>query len=232
MDAQHLISLQGVTVERLAAGLSTQLIGPSGAVILELPVPATSRILSTPPSSYVIPADSSLGGGDVKGKEQQQDGSGFIKITLPPTIPSNEREELEHHLANFASFAEPIQTLRSRLVLVDEGDGTIIGELSSKINEDPLLALEGSGSGSKEPVVVDVGGEAANGLISVRPISAWKATENPTGSKIISLGDFVSHGLIMGAEVLGRGMSFGASKIVEGTKATDTPLVFSERTKS
>ena len=218
--------------------LILQLASATGTPIFEMPIPASTRILSSPPASYVIPSaitnwSALFGGGDEKADEG--DGSGFIKMTLPPTVSVESREALEHYLWGLASFASSTPDLRSRLVLVDEDRGTIIGELSTdcKIDEDPHLALEGQGaSHEKEPVVVDVGSSSKTGLITVRPVSAWKATENPTGSSIISLADFVSRGIVVGAEVVGRGLSYGAGKFVEGTKPNESPLVFSDRTKS
>ncbi|KAK4706130.1 spartin, partial [Phenoliferia sp. Uapishka_3] len=209
--------------------------------LFELPIQSTSPISSQPPS-YVIPCvlsyDALFGGALGNEKDAKEDeGSGFIKVTLPSTCATEDREYFEHYLLGFATLSDvdpPANStlppdLSSRLVLIDEEQGNIIGEVSADqpFKEDLQLSTE-----SPDAVVVEYT-DSKDGIITIRPAaSAWTPTENPSGSSIISFADFISKGIVVGSEALGRGMHYGASKVVEKSKPTQNPAVFSERTKN
>ncbi|KAM0755437.1 hypothetical protein T439DRAFT_320125 [Meredithblackwellia eburnea MCA 4105] len=227
--------------------------------LFECPIPASSRILSSPPASFIIPCcvpeyerffgASKTPTGKVSnphGSEEDGDGAGFIKLTLGASTTSDDRELFEHFLWSLASFSSPTESrdLRSKLVLVDETTGVVIGELATgdlSIAEDPHLALEGQGSEhEKEPVVVDLDGvspyseghKSPQGLVTIQPVSAWRPLDNPTNSRLIDWADYVSRGVIVGAETISKGLNMGAESIVTRSNPTETPLVFSPTTKS
>ncbi|KAM0793282.1 hypothetical protein ACM66B_000743 [Microbotryomycetes sp. NB124-2] len=202
----------------------------------ELPVPASSRIVTTPPSSYIIP--NTVG---------TDDDAGFIKLTLPPGVDSELRETFEAVLWNQTSFSAPLAasnddappsyadpSLRSKLVLVDN-KGTVLGALSPSLNiaEDPTLSVEGQGpKHEKEPVIVEATDSKTSPFdFNVRPISSYQPTPNPTNSSIITAGDWISKGIIIGAEGLARSFEWGADRYVSRNKATDKPIEFSPTAK-
>ena len=99
-----------------------------------------------------------------------------------------------------------------------------------------------------EPVVVDFADQAKpdfstaggkSSTVTITPMSAWQPTPNPTGSRMITLADYVSRGVVVGAEALAGGLDSGAKMFVARTKgASDRaaangsqPIVFSERTR-
>lgn len=193
-------------------------------------------------SSYIIPNTS----------DPSAEDAGFIKVTLPSTISTEERETFEATLWNLTSFSSNPNTpavenppsyadpsLRSKLVLIDQKSGQVLGSLSDdKISEDPSLSLEGQGAYEKEPVVIESGvsGSTTPGGsafdFTARPLSAFEPTPNPNNSSIITAADWISRGIVVGAEVLGRTFETGASKYVSSRPATSKPMVFSPATNS
>lgn len=214
-----------------------------GLVAVADPFPFGSfSIITQPPSSYIIPNSST-------GAEGLNDeAAGFIKVTLPASIDSEHREAFESILWGLTSFstgAVPTTTgatppsyadpsLRSKLVLVDD-HGAVLGSLpSSAIAEDPSLSAEGQGEHEKEPVIIEpttsAPGSTSHFDFTARPLSEWTPTPNPTSSRIIDAGDWISRGVVVGAEVLGRAFEAGADKWVASRPATEKPMVFSPST--
>lgn len=209
--------------------------------VLELPVPSSSRILSAPPSSYIIPNTQ-------PGVDEST--SGFFKITLPSTVETEARETFEAVLWGLTGFSSPTseasvtspkptpvhdKDLRSKLVLVDD-QGTVLGAIGDgqageSLAEDPSLSLENQGLHEKEPVVVEASQGSGNAFnFTVRPLSKFEPTPNPSGSSIINAADFISRGIVVGAEMIGRTMEYGADRYTNSRKATDAPIVFSPTT--
>ncbi|GAA6046610.1 hypothetical protein JCM3770_006238 [Rhodotorula araucariae] len=151
--------------------------------------------------------------------------------------------------------ATPVQTEPNALYLVDEADGRVLGQLDPAaaglaLDEDPALAAgeaadaPGSTSsaaakvndvGAHEAVVIapsDGDGAALATRFSVRPASAYFApAANPQDSRIISVANTVSHGIIVGSNLLSKQFEAGAGKYVASRPATEKPLVFKQGTK-
>ncbi|SCV68178.1 BQ2448_299 [Microbotryum intermedium] len=139
--------------------------------------------------------------------------------------------------------------LRSQLVLVDSS-GNLVGTLADNVSlhEDASLAQEHQGQNEKEPVIVEVSALTSSGTnsgattptsggghhfdFSVRPLSAFNQTPNPSNSTIITWGDYLSHGIIVGGELVSRTIELSADTFVSKRAATSKPLVFSETTKN
>lgn len=174
---------------------------------------------------------------------------GFLRITLPPTINNNssstiegitliEREHFEEVLCSLipSSKIEVEKDLRGKLILVDEESGRLVGELTSDVlnldisGDEKKVRKEGEEVDEKEEEEEAVLVEIDSGKISVSRWTPWTPTSNPTSSKIITLGDYVSRGIIAGADLLAQGMEKGSSTFVEKTKQTEKPLVFSAST--
>lgn len=172
-------------------------------------------------------------------------------MTLPSSISTEDREQFEATLWNLTSFsssttagadtppsyADP--SLRSKLVLVDQSNGQVLGALSPsmKLSEDPSLGAEGQGEHEKEPVVIEAstssGSTTPGGSkfdFTARPLSAFEPTPNPNNSRIISGADFISRGIVVGADMLGRAFETGAEKFVSSRPATTKPMEFSPST--
>lgn len=67
---------------------------------------------------------------------------------------------------------------------------------------------------------------------SVKPLSAYYSpAPNPDKSTIISVGNFISHGLVIGSSLISQGLEKSAGHYVSTRPATNTPLVFKETTK-
>jgi hypothetical protein len=67
---------------------------------------------------------------------------------------------------------------------------------------------------------------------SVKPLSSYYTpAPNPDQSTIISIGNFISHGLVIGSSLLSQGFEKGAGHYVSSRPATNSPMVFKETTK-
>ena len=102
---------------------------------------------------------------------------------------------------------------KGRLVLVNDSNGQIVGDLDLPLYESsdlkhPHDAKVGSSSPSKEPVVIEID-EKANGQSTVRvtPVSALRSSYGQSGSNIIGSAEFLSRGVLFAAEKLGSGVS-------------------------
>lgn len=119
---------------------------------LDISLPATTQIYPRPPRSYLVP----------------QSSSGFIRIELPEKVSHDDVDTFETILAQCTAFMEHAppptgdatqqpynpadwkaggrlgggKTQAGQVVLVDEDDGSVLGELSegAKIYEDPSLS--------------------------------------------------------------------------------------------
>ncbi|GAA5838288.1 hypothetical protein JCM9279_003189 [Rhodotorula babjevae] len=155
----------------------------------------------------------------------------------------------------------PVQTEPNALYLVDESSGRVLGQLDPAaagglaLEEDAALAQgrtdDKPGStasqgakvndvGAHEAVVISPAAAAGPGgalvgssqTLSVKPASAYFApAHNPNGSKIISVANTVSHGIIVGSNLLSKQFESSAGKYVASRPATDKPLVFKQTTK-
>ncbi|KAI5475060.1 hypothetical protein MNV49_002052 [Pseudohyphozyma bogoriensis] len=205
------------------------------------------------PYSYIIPVATvnsvASAGEDAQQGELEEAERGFVKLILSNDIDPEEKELFDNTLWTMTASSsgggegeielgevgasvgdsKADASLRSRLVLIDDLSGRVVGQLpSSGVQEDSALASPEPGH-EDEPVVVDAQSGPA-GLVTVQPVSSWKPTPNPTGSKIIEWGDWVSSGIVYGAEQAAKGLEYGSNRFTSSTKPLDTPLVFSPRT--
>ncbi|BGO92805.1 hypothetical protein NBRC10512_007924 [Rhodotorula toruloides] len=144
----------------------------------------------------------------------------------------------------------------NQLYLVDENSGRVIGQLEggAHLKEDeavasgrmqdastPLSGGKATDIDGHEAVVIDslvptgssASAEGHGGTItySVKPVSAYNPAANPSNSSIISAANTVSHGIVVGSELLSRAFERGAGKYVASRPATQTPLVFKDSTR-
>lgn len=194
--------------------------------IFELLVQPTSTILVLAPRSYIIPSRSN----DTTDTKAGEEETGFIQISLSKDTPTSEQDTFSSLLLSFTS-SPPLDTddlpdlldYKSQLVLLDEERGSVIGTLS-----DDISIVEASLPPSSDPVVVSLD---TGSTFTITPYSTWAPVPNPSGSRIIAISEFVSRGIVVGAEVVGRGMELAAATFVKGTEATVKPMVFSDGTR-
>lgn len=207
----------------------------------EAMIAPTTRITSSPPSSYIFPNPSE--------GVTNQDSAGFIRLTLPQQVSTEVRETFESILwceTSFStttaastttdaappSYADP--NLRSRLVLLND-QGDVVGTLANHdtITEDASLSAENQGQHEKEPVLIEQVAGSSTGFTAT-PVSklTWNPTPNPENSAIITGADFLSKGIIVGAGWLSQRMESGASNWVKTRPPTESPMEFKPTTKS
>ncbi|KDE08538.1 hypothetical protein MVLG_01315 [Microbotryum lychnidis-dioicae p1A1 Lamole] len=168
----------------------------------------------------------------------------------PAYSPSNYGTAPSSPTLGATTITPSTNDLRSQLVLVDS-NGNLVGTLADNVSlhEDASLAQEQQGENEKEPVIVETSAvTSASGTssgattptsggghhfdFSVRPLSAFNQTPNPSNSTIITWGDYLSHGIIVGGDLVSRTLEYGADTLVSKRAPTSKPLVFSETTKS
>ncbi|GAA5940302.1 senescence-associated domain-containing protein [Sporobolomyces koalae] len=106
---------------------------------------------------------------------------------------------------------------------------------------DGKVAIEAFNLDGKEAVVINSvtptheptwNGATSSTRFSVKPLSAYyKPAPNPEASSIISFGNFISHGLVIGSSLLSQGMEKGAGHYISSRPATNSPMVFQDATK-
>ncbi|KAF3938098.1 Spartin [Dactylella cylindrospora] len=122
-----------------------------------------------------------------------------------------------------------------RLVLVDEQDGRIVGELSEGFN-----VVEGQGvePGSKAPVEVTLPTQPGSHDLVIQPVSAinhadiFGAAEHPVyaSSSIVSKAVWASKFIVTAATYAATAMENGATKFTQKTNPVDSPLTFTPTT--
>jgi len=147
---------------------------------------------------------------------------------------------------------------RNQLYVVDENSGKVLGQLENdgasavSLEEDQDLKnghlhdgpaqvteLDTFNLDGKEAVVINSLGSSSsneptwNGMrFSVKPLSAYYTpAPNPESSAIISVGNFLSHGIVIGSSLLSAGLEKSAGKYISTRPETTTPLTFKDTTK-
>ncbi|OCK74512.1 hypothetical protein K432DRAFT_310561 [Lepidopterella palustris CBS 459.81] len=219
---------------------------------LDLPLPATTQIYHQPPRSYLIPRwdlgpDSGaftriefppLG----KGSNQvtQEDVDTFETILAQctaflerATAPPSEKGAKPYNPADYApgegyvGFGEKHQP--GQIVLVDEDNGSVVGELAEGANvvEDPSLV-----AGSKNPVEIQVSQDGKR--IDVRPISEdyLRLARHPAyrDSSLVQNAAAASRLIVTGSSYISNMLVSGAESFTQKTKPASKPMTFKPTT--
>ncbi|KAF2664131.1 hypothetical protein BT63DRAFT_443930 [Microthyrium microscopicum] len=216
---------------------------------LELPLPATTQIYHQPPNSYLIPR-----------WDLAPDSGAFTRIDFPPLGRGVRQEDIdtfETILAQCTSFLErepapqkglvaynpgdykpgeayAVGTARpnqGQIVLVDEDDGSVVGELaeddSTLIVEHPTLK-----PGRKDPVEISVSADGKR--IEVKPLSEeyLDLARHPAyaTSSIVQNAAAASRLIVTGSTYIANAMTSGAETFSTKTKPVNKPLTFSAGT--
>ncbi|KAG9554541.1 hypothetical protein KCU79_g11372, partial [Aureobasidium melanogenum] len=209
---------------------------------LDLPMPATTQVYHQPPHSYLIPrwdlgADSGI----------------FTRITFDKNISPEDHDTFETILAQCTAFLEraappkpsrPLEQYDPRdyapggryhdakssghgqVVLVDEDNGSVIGELAgdAHIVEDSTL-----NQGTKNPVEIEISADGKR--ISVKPISEdyLQMARHPAykDSGMVQHAATASRFIVTSSSRLGNILTAGAENFTQKTKPAAKPMEFS-----
>ena len=213
---------------------------------LDLPLPATTQIYSQPPSSYLIPRwDLGPGAGAFTKITFPRIGYGvtqedvdtfetilaqctaFLERARPP-VPTDLGEKGYYNPADYGpggKYNDSKGHEPGQIVLVDEDDGSVVGELGgdAKVWEDPRLKV-----GSKDPVEVQVSQDGKR--IEVRPVSEdyLRLARHPAykDSSIVQNAATASRLIVTGSSYIGNVLTSGAESFTRKVQPNAKPLEF------
>lgn len=220
---------------------------------LDLPLPATTQIYHQPPSSYLIPrwdlgpesgAFTKITFPRVGYGATQEDVdtfetilaqcTAFLERARPPlpTRPGGSEKTATYNPADYVKggkYANEKGTGKGELVLVDEDDGSVVGELGddAQIVEDPSLR-----AGTKDPVEIQVSADGKR--IEVRPMSEdyLAMAKHPAykDSSIVKNAAAASRLIVTGSSYIGNVLTSGAEGFMNKTKPLEKPMEFKPST--
>ncbi|MCJ1361851.1 hypothetical protein MMC16_000951 [Acarospora aff. strigata] len=227
---------------------------------LDLPLPATTQIYHQPPNSYLIPRwdlgpDSGAftriefpGIGSGPGKVSQEDidtfetilaqCTSFLERAAPPGSKGHGQYNPAHYGPGEAYVASGSRDHKQgqgqgHIVLVDEEDGSIVGELGEGFN-----VVEGAGvqAGSKNPVELHLPQEGQGNQISVNNVSEeyLEMARHPAykDSSIVQNAATASRLIVTGSNYLATTLQSGADSFTRKTKPNPKPMTFTPTTKA
>lgn len=219
---------------------------------LDLSLPATTQVYHQPPTSYLIPRwDLGPDAGAFTRIEFPRIGYGvtqedvdtfetilaqctaFLERAKPP-LPTRPGEKGEYNPSDYApgghyATGEKGERDGGQIVLVDEDDGSVVGEVGgdARIYEDAKLR-----PGSKDPVEVQVSQDGKR--IEVRPMSDdyLRMAKHPAykDSSIVQNAATASRLIVTGSSYIGNMLASGADNFTQKTKPVPKPLEFTEAT--
>ncbi|KAL4917831.1 senescence-associated protein-domain-containing protein [Aspergillus aurantiobrunneus] len=224
---------------------------------LDLALPATTQIYHQPPSSYLIPRwdlgpDAGAfiriqfpGIGTGPNKVTQEDIDTFETILAQCTAFLERAQVLKDNAAyNPASFApgegyvsspdlsKPQDKMdpHGRIVLVDEENGSVVGEMEGyDVVERPDVK-----PGSKRPVQVQLPTEGEGNLVSVSNVSEeyLSTARHPAykDSSLVQSSATASRLFVTGSTYLANAMTSGADTFTRKVKPNPKPATFSDTT--
>lgn len=219
---------------------------------LDLPLPATTQVYHQPPHSYLIPRwDLGHSSGAFTRIEFPRIGAGvtqddvdtfetilaqctaFLERAKPP-MPSRPGEKSTYNPSDYAAggkFAMDEKTGRQHgeIVLVDEDNGSVVGELGDATQVVESASLK---PGSKDPVEIQVSADGKR--IEVRPISEdylhlanLPAYKN---SSIVQNAATASRLLVTTSSYIGDMLTNQADNFTRSTKPNAKPMEFAPTT--
>ncbi|KAF2720480.1 hypothetical protein K431DRAFT_285785 [Polychaeton citri CBS 116435] len=217
---------------------------------LDLPLPATTQIYHQPPTSYLIPRwDLGPDAGAFTRLEFPSIGRGvaqedvdtfetilaqctaFLERAKPP-LPRRASDKTPYNPADYAPGGRHFDKEKGtpgQIVLVDEDDGSVVGELGpdAKIVEDPAVKL-----GSKNPVEIQVSQDGKR--IDVRPVSEdyLKMARHPAykDSSIVQNAATASRLIVTGSGYISNLLTSGAENFQQKVKPNQKPMEFAPAT--
>ncbi|OJI84974.1 hypothetical protein ASPTUDRAFT_54677 [Aspergillus tubingensis CBS 134.48] len=222
---------------------------------LDLALPATTQIFHQSPDSYLIPRwdvgpdDGAFiriqfpGIGSGPGKVTQDDIDTFETILAQCTAflerappPSNHAPYNPATYAPGEGYVAPSgfaqEDAHGRIVLVDEEDGSVVGEMEGyNVVEKP-----GVKPGSKRPVEIELPTEAEGNQVNVSNVSEeyLRMARHPVykDSTIVQTSATASRLIVTGSSYLANAITSGAEAFTKKTKPNPKPMTFSDTTHS
>lgn len=211
---------------------------------LDLSLPASTQIYPRPPRSYLIPQT-----------DQDSENGCFFRIELPEKVSRESVDTFETILAQCTAFMERAapptgssstspynpaewaaggkfaggKTAAGQLVLVDEDDGSIVGELAegAHVVEDARL-----GKGSKEPVEIEISQDGQT--VNVSPVSedylALSRMEAYRTSSLVQNAAMASRFIVTSSNKIGDVLVGGADSFTQKTTPNPKPMTFGPAT--
>ena len=212
---------------------------------LDLPMPATTQIYHKPPYSYLIPR-----------WDLGPDSGTFTRIEFPPIGKGATQEDIdtfETILAQCTAFLErapppkpdrPIEKYNpadyapggkhggrghGQIVLVDEDDGSIVGELAGDASIHENLNLE---HGSKNPVEIQISADGSRVEVSPMSEDYLELARHPAykDSSIVQNAATASRLIVTGSSYIGNILTSGADSFTQKTKPNPKPMEFGPAT--
>ncbi|KAK8239123.1 senescence-associated protein-domain-containing protein [Phyllosticta capitalensis] len=221
---------------------------------LDLPLPATTQIYHQPPNSYLIPRwDLGPESGAFTRIEfpplgqgvTQEDVDTFETILAqctafleraqgpPPHYEGTGFGGKSYNPGNFKPGEAYVhgtgKSPHGQVVLIDEDDGHVVGELAegAEIEEDPALK-----PGSKTPVEIQISPDGQH--VDVRPISEeyLRMARHPAyqNSTLVQNAAAASRLIVTGSSYISNMMTSGAEGFMQKTKPNNQPVTFQPAT--
>lgn len=223
---------------------------------LDMPLPATIQIFHQHPNNYLIPRwdlapeqgafiriqfpDVGRGPNTVT----QEDIDTFESILAQCTAFMPHASQAEGHakynpaeyapgegyISSSSADVKPGQS-NGKIVLVDEEDGSVVGELTDGYD---ILEKPGVKPGSKNPVEIQLPAEGEGNKITVDNVSEeyLQMAQHPAykDSRLVQQSAEVSRLIVTGSSYLANILTSGADSFTRKTKPNPKPLTFSETT--
>lgn len=224
---------------------------------LDQPLPATTQVYHKPPSSYLIPRwdlgpDSgaftriefpSIGHGPGRVTQEEVDTfetilaqcTAFLERAAPPT--SHGRYDPSTYQPGEGYATAPADEKHpshghGQIVLVDEENGSVVGELQGGYN---IVEASGVHPGSKTPVEIQLPAEGAGNNIMINNISEdyLETSRHPAYAKstIVQTSARASRLLVTTSSYVSNAMTSGADSFQKKTQPNPKPMTFSPATQ-
>ncbi|OJD16462.1 hypothetical protein AJ78_03361 [Emergomyces pasteurianus Ep9510] len=226
---------------------------------LDLPLPATTQIYHQPPHSYLIPRWDlgpqagaftriqfpEIGSGSGKVSQEDVDTfetilaqcTAFLERSPPPKFapynPATYAPGEGYVGTGSGSEKKPTQHQPGQIVLVDEENGSVVGELTDGFNvvEDADVK-----HGSKNPVEIQLPIEGQGNNISVHNVSDeyLQTARHPAYAKstIVQTSATASRLLVAGSAYIAKSLQSGANTFTQKTKPNAKPMTFTPTTQA
>lgn len=222
---------------------------------LDLALPATTQIFHQPPNSYLIPRwdlgpDAGAfiriqfpGVGSAPNQVTQEEVDTFETILAQCTAFLERADPPKGHAPynpaeyapgeGYVSSANTKTDAHGRIVLVDEEDGSVVGELGEgyDVVEGPDVK-----PGSKNPVEVELPAEGGGNAVSVSNVSEQylEMARHPAykSSTLVQSSANASRLIVTGSTQLSKMLMSGAESFARKTKPNPQPVTFSDTTQA
>ncbi|KAF3481273.1 uncharacterized protein GIQ15_04032 [Arthroderma uncinatum] len=217
---------------------------------LELPLPATTQVYHQPPDSYLIPRwdlGPEAGAftriqfpkiGNGPGMVSQEDVDTFETILAqctaflersPPPKHQYKKQQGGYNPATYApgeGYAGTGDEKNGQIVLVDEENGSVVGELTEGFN---VVQSTDVKAGSKDPVQIQLPDHGNQITISNAPPEYLQMASHPAYAKssLVQGSAMASRLLVTTSEALASILNSGADSFTKSTKPVAKPMTFS-----